>query len=222
MTAIDDTMALPERPKLYHITHVENLKVIARDGQLVSDREMIQRGGPSQMIGMSSIKRRRLEEIEVSCHQGTNAGDYVPFYFCPRSVMLYVIHRANHPELTYRGGQDPIVHLQADLMQVIAWANEAQRRWAFSLSNAGAFYTEFRAHRSELNQLNWSAIASTDFRDRQVQEFKQAEFLLHRQFPFALVERIGIRSSTTWKQAIRALTGAEHKPAVEKRPEWYF
>ena len=68
---------------------------------------------------MSGIKRRRLEDLEVYCHPGTKVGDYVPFYFCPRSVMLFVIHRANHPELTYREGQGPIVHLEADLPSVI-------------------------------------------------------------------------------------------------------
>ena len=213
---------VPQRPKLYHITHVDNLRSISRDGELASDREMIRRGGPNQLIGMSGIKRRRLEKLEVSCHRGTKVGDYVPFYFCPRSVMLYVIYRANRPELTYRGGQEPIVHLEADLWQAIEWAATADRRWAFSLSNAGAFYTEFRAHRSELDQLDWPAIESTDFRDRQVQEHKQAEFLLHERFPFSLVERIGVRSSDTWNRTLRALAGANHQPAIEKRPEWYF
>ena len=33
--------------------------------------------------------------------------------------MLYVIHCANHPELAYRGGQQPIIHLEADLHQHI-------------------------------------------------------------------------------------------------------
>jgi len=47
-------------------------------------------------------------------------GDYVPFYFCPRSIMLFIIHQANHPELDYRGGQVPIVHLQADLHTSVA------------------------------------------------------------------------------------------------------
>lgn len=89
----------PARPKLYHITHVDNLRVIAADGELLSDAAMIARGGPVQAIGMSGIKRRRIEELEVACHPGTKVGDYVPFYFCPRSVMLYVIHCANHPEL---------------------------------------------------------------------------------------------------------------------------
>ena len=211
----------PSQPKIYHITHVDNLSAIAGDG-LVSDREMIQRGGPAQMIGMSGIKRRRVEEIEVDCHPGTKVGDYVPFYFCPRSVMLFVIHRANHPELTYRGGQEPILHLEADLHEVIAWAAASGRRWAFSLSNAGAYYTEFRSRVDELDQLVWPAIAATDFRSADVKERKQAEFLLYGQFPFDLVRRIGVRSGIIQARATAALGGASHKPVVEVRPEWYF
>lgn len=42
---------------------------------------------------MSEIKRRRLEEIPVDCCSGRMVGEFVPFYFCPRSVMLFVIHK---------------------------------------------------------------------------------------------------------------------------------
>jgi hypothetical protein len=55
---------------------------------------------------MTAIKRRRLG-LPLPCHAGDRVADYVPFYFCPRSVMLYLIHRGNHPELTYQGGQSP-------------------------------------------------------------------------------------------------------------------
>lgn len=136
-----------------------------RDGGLLSDRAMLTRGGPVHAIGMSGIKQRRLEELAVHCHIGTKVGDYVPFYFCPRSVMLYVIHCANHPELSYRGGQEPIVHLEADLHTVVQWANANGVRWAFSLSNAGAYYTEFCETVEKLDQLDWNAITSRDFRD---------------------------------------------------------
>ncbi len=151
----------PARPKIYHITHVDNLASLVADGVLLSDAEMIKRGGPKQAIGMSAIKRRRVEELEVATQPGTKVGDYVPFYFCPRSVMLFVIYRGNHPELTYRGGQGPIVHLEADLRKVTRWADENGVRWAFSLSNAGAYYTEFRSNLSDLNELDWDAIAAT-------------------------------------------------------------
>lgn len=212
----------PPRPRIYHITHVDNLPGIVRNGGLLSDKAVLTCGGPVQPIGMSGIKRRRLEELGVHCHPGTKVGDYVPFYLCPRSVMLYVIHRANHPELTYRGGQEPIVHLEADLHNVIRWAEGNGMRWAFSLSNAGARYTEFRSTVADLDQLDWGAIAATDFRHPDTKERKQAEFLLYKRFPFELVERIGVRSATIQAQASAALAGANHAPRVEVRPEWYF
>lgn len=212
----------PERPKVYHITHVENLASIVADGRLLSDREMLERGGPGQVIGMSAIKERRVKQLDVRPHPGTKVGDYVPFYFCPRSVMLYVIHRANHPELKYRGGQGPILHLEADLHGVIDWAEARGRRWVFSLSNAGARYAEFRSRREDLHLLDWSAIASTDFRDPDVKERKQAEFLLHEAFPLDLVERIGVHSAAVRTQVSAALATASHRPTVEVRPDWYF
>ena len=212
----------PPRPKIYHITHVDNVPGIVRDGGLLSDRAMLTCGGPVQAIGMSGIKRRRLEELEVHCHPGTKVGDYVPFYFCPRSVMLYVIHRANHPELSYRSGQEPIVHLEADLHTVVQWADTNGVRWAFSLSNAGARYTEFRSTVADLDQLDWGAIAATDFRHPDTKERKQAEFLVYEQFPLALVERIAVRSAAVHSRATAALAGLNPSPRVEVRPEWYF
>jgi hypothetical protein len=132
---------------------------------------------------MGSIKARRLV-LPVHPHPGDCVGDYVPFYFCPRSIMLYVIHRANHPELAYRGGQDPIVHLEADLGAVVDWANANQRRWAFTLSNAGAAYAQFRAQIDLLHEVNWPAVQAHDFRSPDVKEGKQAEFLVHESFPW--------------------------------------
>jgi hypothetical protein len=117
----------PEQPKIYHITHMGNLPSIIRDGGLASDSAIISRGGPSTAIGMNAIKQRRLM-LPVSCHPGDHVGDYVPFYFCPRSVMLFLIYKANHPELTYQGGQASIIHLEADMASSVEWANQQRRR----------------------------------------------------------------------------------------------
>lgn len=213
-------MPVPAQPKIYHIVHVDNLASIVRDGGLVSDAIMAGRPGGT-VIGMGGIKQRRLA-LPVDCHAGTRVGEFVPFYFCPRSIMLYVIHRANHPELAYAGGQEPILHLEADLRRVVAWAEANGRRWAFSLSNAGAFYTQFRARVDELDQLNWTGIAARDFRPADVKEAKQAEFLLHQSFPWELVDRIGVQSGTMVPRVMAALQGAVHRPALEIRPEWYY
>ncbi|MGY2801618.1 type II toxin-antitoxin system toxin DNA ADP-ribosyl transferase DarT [Thermostichus sp. MS-CIW-25] len=215
-------MPIPGSPEIYHITHVCNLQGIVTTGGLLSDAAILQQGGPTQAIGMSKIKQRRIKELEVSCHPGTKVGDYVPFYFCPRSIMLYVIHCANHPELTYRGGQTPIVHLEADLYRVIAWADHNGVRWAFSLSNAGARYAEFRSQPDCLGELDWNAIAARDFRDPDIKERKQAEFLVHRYFPLDLVERIGVCQASVKDRVNRALTGSKYNPAVEVHVDWYF
>jgi hypothetical protein len=200
---------------------LDNLPSILADGGLWSDAAMIARGGPASTIGMGVIKRRRLA-LPVGCHPGTMVGDYVPFYFCPRSIMLFLIHRTNHPELTYRGGQGPILHLEADLNETVAWAVHGGRRWAFSLSNAGAVYAEFRGRLDQLGEVNWQAVASRDFRDAQVKEGKQAEFLVHGFFPWELVRRIGVQSAAVQGRVLQALAGASHLPAVDVRTDWYY
>jgi hypothetical protein len=211
----------PPDPKIYHIVHIDRLPSVIADGCLWSDAVMVQRSGAGTVIGMNAIKQRRLG-LPVSCHPGDCVGHFVPFYFCPRSIMLYVIHRANHPDLAYRGGQEPIIHLEADLNRVIAWANANGRKWAFSLSNAGAFYTQFRSNVGQLGEVNWPAIAANDFRRADVGEGKQAEFLLHHLFPWGLIERIGVFSQGVAQHAANAMKGAVHRPRLEIRTEWYF
>ncbi len=211
----------PARPKLYHITHVDNLQSIVADGGLFSDAELIRRGGPAASIGMGIIKQRRLG-LPVKCHPGDFVGGYVPFYFCPRSIMLFLIHCANHPELTYRGGQGPILHLELDMYEVITWANAAPRRWAFSLSNAGAVYSEFRARVDQLDQVDWAAVAATDFRDPRIKEGKQAEFLVQDFVPWRLVGRIGAQSATVQRRAMQAIGSVAHRPPVDLLGSWYY
>jgi len=208
-------------PKVYHITHVNNLPLIIAAGELISDSSIIQQGGPPVAIGMSKIKRRRIT-LPINCYPGDFVGDYVPFHFCPRSVMLYLLYMGNHPELTYRGGQVPIVHLEADLKTVIDWADANNRRWAFSLSNAGAYYVEFKRELDELDQIDWDAVAATDFSSADVKEAKAAEFLLHGAFPWELVERVGVNSMTIGQQVTTMVAMGTHHPTVEVRRDWYF
>jgi hypothetical protein len=215
-------MPAPKRPKIYHITHVDNLPAIIGAGKLVSDARMIVQGGPSKAIGMSNIKTRRLNEHQVTCHAGDYVGEYVPFYFCPRSIMLYQLHCANHPDLSYKGGQSPIVHLEADLHAVVDWATEKKRRWAFSLSSAATKYTEFRDDLDDLDQINWTAVNAHYWTAPDVKEGKQAEFLLYRSFPWKLVERIGVHTRATGNKATSAVAAAAHRPTVQIIPDWYY
>lgn len=134
--------------------------------------------------------------------------------------MLYVIYRGNHPELDYRNGQSLIVHLEADLRRTVAWADERERRWAFTTGNAAAYLTEDYSDLRYLGNIDWSAVQATSWAG--VQDGKQAEFLMEYSFPWRLVERIGVRSRRAYNTTLRAVRSVSHQPPVEIRPEWYY
>lgn len=212
-------MATPDHPKIYHICHVDRLPSVVASGGLLSDSAVLQHNLGGTMIGMSNIKERRLTELQLASHPGLFVGQCVPFYFCPRSVMLYLIHRQN-AELAYRGGQGPIVHLEADLHATVAWAQQNQKRWAFTGSNAGSRYFDDWADLAQLARVEWDAVQARNWSG--CKEGKQAEFLLEHGFPWGLVERIGVMSRPVYTQAANALPTAGHRPPVEIRPEWYY
>ena len=68
--------------------------------------------------------------------------------------MLYLIWQRNHINLTYRGGEGPIIHLEADLRSAVESANDVGHRWAFTLSNAGARYFEDRNSLDALHEID--------------------------------------------------------------------
>lgn len=214
-------MPMPATPKLYHITHVENLSGILAAGGLRSDAAMQRSGGPVETIGLNHIKTRRMAN-SVPCHPGLRVGDFVPFYFCPRSVMLFLVHCGNDPRLAYLGGQAPIVHLEFDLRAVGSWATEQGIRWAFSKGNAGAFYAEFSTDKGGIRLLDWEAIEAKDFRKREVKDGKQAEFLVHEFVPWHLVGRIGVVNSATQMRARQILAKSQPFVPVEIIQDWYF
>jgi hypothetical protein len=134
--------------------------------------------------------------------------------------MLFLIYKANHEELSYRGGQSLIVHLEADLRATVAWAEQQGKRWAFTLSNAGAYYFEDRCDLSQLNEVDWNAVQARQWSGNK--EGKQAEFLLQGAFPWSLVERIGVHTRQTYQQVMNALPVAGHRPPVEIKEDWYY
>ena len=116
-------MPAPADPKTYHILHVDRLRSVVKTRGLLSDKRIVQRKPTGTTIGMTDINGRRLKELHLDSHPDLSAGGCVRFHFCRRSVMLYVISCASHPQLSHRGGQRPIVHLEADLRSTVAWAD---------------------------------------------------------------------------------------------------
>lgn len=217
-------MPVPAQPKIYHIIHVDRLGSIVADGAILCDARMNARQNVGTTIGMSNIKARRLQ-LTLSCHPGLRVGCCAPFYFCSRSIMLFLIHKRNE-ELAYKGGQEAIVHLEADFHRAVQWAAQNGRRWAFTLSNAGAYYFEDRSDVAQLGAVNWDAVQTRQWGGAgvsgSVKEGKQAEFLMEDSFPWELVERVGVFSNAYVQPVSAAMGGSAHRPQIEIRRDWYY
>jgi hypothetical protein len=210
---------VPNNPKIYHILHLDNLASIIKDGYLFSDA-LMQKKTLSTKVGMNHIKERRLTS-SLSSYPDLMVGECVPFYFCPRSVMLYLLYRSNSPDLNYRGGQEPVIHLESNIQDATNWADRNQKRWAFTLSNAGSFYFEDRNDLSQLNEINWDAVQSNKW-SGDFLEKKQAEFLTEDQFPWELVSTIGVINPQVYTQVSQILCKASYKPKLQCEPSWYY
>ena len=213
-------MLVPTKPKLYHIVHVDRLASIIAGGQLWCDAEATLRNSQGTSIGMTHIKQRRLR-LPLRSHPDLHVGECVPFYFCPRSAMLYRISLRKR-DLTYRGGQGPILHLEADLHQTVAWADAKAHRWVFTTSNAGSYHFRDYSSLDELDKIAWDAVEARDWAEPPVKEGKQAEFLVERFFPWDLVSHIGVYSSATRHHVVEALEASSHRPSVRVERSWYY
>jgi len=204
--------------RIYHIVHADNLPSIYADGFLYADSYIKSIGKSIQNVGMSKIKQRRLN-LNLSSYPETCVGDCVPFYFCPRSIMLYLLYRGNHSELDYTDGQNAMVHLVADLEETVQWADDNHLKWVFTDSNASSRYFEDYNDLKELDKIDWDAVKTTDWRDLAIKEKKQAEFLIEECFPWHLVKGIGVHPSMDIEMIKDLVQGSVQ---VKSFSSWYY
>jgi hypothetical protein len=201
---------------IYHITHIDNLDRILTRGALVCNA-----AGPNYVnIANAGIQGRRAAKV-VPCGPGGVLHEYVPFYFGPRSPMLYAIH-CNAVD-GYAGGQDRIMHLVASVKGVI----DSGQRFVFTDGHAAmemsTFYTNWNMHRAEID---WALMTATYWNDTQEypdrKRRRQAEFLVHRRVPIELVYEIGVRTQAHATAVQRILLAHESRIRVVARPGWYY
>ena len=211
---------VPKDPKIYYIVHLGRLGSIVDGGYILCGREVEKQKLKGIEIGMDTVKRRRMKELRLSSHKNIYVGDCTPFYFCPRSVMLYLLHKGNHPDISYTEGQEPIVHLEANLYESVEWADANNRCWAFTSSNAGSRYFEDYADLKELHRIDWNAVQSQNW--IKCKEEKQAEFLIEYGLSFGLVKNIGVQSKRTKDSVLDIVSGSSWQPNIKIVREWYY
>jgi len=204
---------------IYHITHLRNLANILRDGGLWCDRESTERKLAQVSIAHHHIKERRARR-RVPCAPGGVLADYVPFYFAPRSPMLFTIQRGNVEG--YHEGQAPILHLVSSVEAV----QSAGIPFAFSDGHADMDLSRFFNDPHYLDQIDWQVMRSRYWNDTQAdgdrKRRRQAEFLVQRFFPFSLIEGIGVFDSLMLERVTALLKEQPVEPPVQIRAAWYY
>jgi hypothetical protein len=202
----------PAKTAIFHITDIANLPSILAVGGLLSDAKLA--GKAYAGIGYGHIKERRLTRYRIPCCDNRLVGDFVPFYFCPRSPMLYTINRGNTGRTP--GCQRDIVHLVSTVADGIALG----RPWAISDGNAGSDHADFESDVAALDGLDWEAIRTTDWQRRTHE--KSAEFLVADSYDWTAIRWVGCHDARAAAKVNSLLVAAKHQPEVLSKPNWYY
>lgn len=212
-------MTRPEPTLVYHFTHRRHLLSIVEHG-LLSD---VDAAGSSRLeveIGHTHIKeRRRVRQVPVQ--PGGMVGDYVPFYFAPRSPMLFAIGAGN--VATYGAGTVDLVYLVSSVERLLEHGCDL----VFTDRNAVLATAAFRTNQADLDELvDWElmteAIWRKTDRDPDRPERRSAECLAHRMVPWAAFLGVGTRTEAVATAVRQLLATVTADPFVRCRPGWYF
>lgn len=204
---------------IYHITHIRNLQSILKLGGLIANNRLKQQQINYQDIAHGSIQDRRTL-IRVPCAAGGCLHDYIPFYFAPRSPMLYTINRGNVEG--YAEGQNPILHIVTEA-EIISANNLV---FAFTDGHAVMDYSEFYDDLQFLNMIDWEIMRAKYWNNTQEdgdrRRRRQAEFLVHQLCPWALITEIGVINHTVSSQVEQILQNFNCQTPVRVYPSWYY
>jgi hypothetical protein len=205
--------------RIYHITDARNLPSVLAEGGIHCDAIAASRGLSAVSVAHEHIKERRARKRVPTTSGGTLA-DYVPFYFAPRSPMLFAIHTG--AVQGYDQGQEPIAHL-VSTVDVVA---RGGLPFVFSDGHAVMSISRFFTDLTDLDQIDWQIMRATYWNDTNGDgdrtRRRQAEFLVHHFFPWTLVHEIGVMTERAATYVNRVLEPSSHRPAVTVRQDWYY
>jgi hypothetical protein len=205
---------------LYHITDIRNLENILRHQSILSKNRIDELKTGYINIAYEGIQdRRKIKAVPMK--PSGNLHDYVPFYFAPRSPMLYAIHTRQVEG--YNEEQDSIIYLVIRLSKIV----EYQLVYVYTDGHPIISYTRFY---NDLNQLNsvidWDIMKAkywhNTVEDGDRKRRRQAEFLIHQSVPFNLIEKIAIYDYGKAQQVKDSLTVFHQEVQVLIDHTWYY
>lgn len=203
---------------VFHFTHRDNLALILRAGGLHCDARMAAQGGHAN-VGDLNIKQRRARRAVPVAALGVVA-DYVPFYYAPRSPMLYSISCNNVPDCP---------HPQSELAYLVTSTDALfeGHTCCFTDRNAVLAHARFSDQQTQLATLiDWPLMAARIWRDTPEdlsrKERRMAEFLVHQFVPWSQVSGVAVYDAQNMRYVQNVLAGQPYAPPVSIQRDWYF
>jgi hypothetical protein len=209
----------PVPTPLYHFTAIDHLPSIIDRGLLCDDRAAAEHLLTVEVgnSGIKDIRRRR----RVPVPPGGMIAGYVPFYFAPRSPMLFAITHGKVPG--YTGGTDQLVYLVTSVERLV----ELGLPVLFTDRNAVLATASFGAGVDELDALvDWPLMlarmwANTD-NEPDRRERRMAECLVHGHVPWPAIQHVATRTSQRNAEVRETLGRFRQGVPVGTKPSWYF
>lgn len=204
---------------IYHMTHARNLASIIAEGGLYSHTAMQAKGIGHIDITHQHIQSRRLNKSVPIPPYGV-LHDYVPFYFAPRSPMLYAIYKGN--VASYQEGQEQVIYLVTTVRAVL----DSNIGFVFTDGHAVVQVSAFYNQPGDLNKLDWKVMLGTDwydtYQDPDRKRRRGAEFLVRNFLPYSLVEYMVVYDKPVAQTLVPIRDQSDYKPPIYVKRNWYF
>jgi hypothetical protein len=206
--------SVPEKIWLFRITHIDNIPHILRHGLMA--RHSGNANDTFVSIGDSSLIEER-DDIDAPVPPGGKVSEYIPFYFGPRSPMLFRIATGFDGVKKYP--QEEIVYIIESLDKIKA------HKLSFFFTDGHLKSLTSTAYNDErhLNKLDWEVIFAqywkSDDADLRRQEKKQAELLVKDYVPVNAIELFGVYNEKAPQTMISLLAAARLDFAVRVSPQ---
>lgn len=201
--------------QIYRMIHVENLPRLLEWGGDWSQNQATQRGLSKRPIHHTDIMDAR-QRATIDVPPRGVVADYVPFYFGPRSPMLYAIKNG---KVEGCKDQKEIIYLVSSAEAVA----EAKLPFVFTDGHAIIGYVNHFNRLEDLPKVPWDAIRAQYWNNLVDGRCKrQSEFLVRDFFPLPLVGGIGVANEKRKAEVEEVLGAAEISMQVKVCSGWYF
>lgn len=214
-------MAPPNPTPIFRFIHIDNLHICLRREGLHAPNHTPNDGLIYRTIHNLDIQRDR-HTRPITRGAGGVIHDYVAFYFGFLSPMLYQL-KTGWVE-GYDEGQEPLIYLVSDAQSVSSSGAE----FVFSDGHGIAAFTDWYDDLAGLDKVDWGMVYQRYWTDNATdmdrQRRKQAEFLIHRMCPWALIKEIAVINREMRRKVeaiLQRFSARLHRP-VRVESSWYY